>query len=149
MKPSAEVDALVMSINSQRKVYYQEIASKNGQTVRYTRAHLLKRSTAGATIVPPTARGKARGTVRKKRGVETPVTSASPEHIDRLKRWRLERARAERVPAFRVLQDEVLTRIAAARPRTLDELGAVRGMGERLPKRYGQDLLAIFDDTLG
>jgi RecQ family ATP-dependent DNA helicase len=127
----------------------QDSFSKNGQTVRYTRAHLLKRSTAGATIVPPAARGKARGTVRKKRGVETPVTSASPEHIDRLKRWRLERARAERVPAFRVLQDEVLTRIAAARPRTLDELGAVRGMGERLLKRYGQELLAIFDDTLG
>ena len=30
VKPSADVDALVSSINSQRKVYYQEIATKNG-----------------------------------------------------------------------------------------------------------------------
>ncbi|CAA0087764.1 Uncharacterised protein [Halioglobus japonicus] len=29
VKPSPEVDALVVSINSQRKVYYQEIAAKN------------------------------------------------------------------------------------------------------------------------
>jgi hypothetical protein len=30
IKPSAEVDALVESINSQRKAVYQEIATKNG-----------------------------------------------------------------------------------------------------------------------
>jgi len=29
IKPSAQVDTLVASINSQRKVYYQEIATKN------------------------------------------------------------------------------------------------------------------------
>jgi uncharacterized protein YdbL (DUF1318 family) len=38
VKPSAEVDALVMSINSQRKVYYQEIASKNGITLQAVEA---------------------------------------------------------------------------------------------------------------
>jgi uncharacterized protein YdbL (DUF1318 family) len=30
VKPSAEVDALVASINSQRKVHYQQIATQNG-----------------------------------------------------------------------------------------------------------------------
>lgn len=30
IKPSAEVDALVADINSQRKVYYEKIANENG-----------------------------------------------------------------------------------------------------------------------
>jgi uncharacterized protein YdbL (DUF1318 family) len=34
VKPSAEVDALVASINSQRKVHYQEIATQNGITLQ-------------------------------------------------------------------------------------------------------------------
>jgi uncharacterized protein YdbL (DUF1318 family) len=38
VKPSAEVDALVVSINTQRKVYYQEIASKNGITLQAVEA---------------------------------------------------------------------------------------------------------------
>ena len=34
IKPSAEVDALVADINSQRKVYYQKIANENGISVQ-------------------------------------------------------------------------------------------------------------------
>ena len=51
VKPSAEVDALVMSINSQRKVYYQEIASKNGITLQAVEAR------AGLKAIEKTAPG--------------------------------------------------------------------------------------------
>jgi uncharacterized protein YdbL (DUF1318 family) len=38
VKPSADVDELVGSINSQRKVYYQEIADKNGISLQAVEA---------------------------------------------------------------------------------------------------------------
>ena len=38
IEPSAEVDALVASINSQRKAYYAEIAEKNGISLKAVEA---------------------------------------------------------------------------------------------------------------
>lgn len=51
VKPSPEVDALVMSINSQRKVYYQEIANKNDITLQAVEAR------AGLKAIEKTAPG--------------------------------------------------------------------------------------------
>ena len=51
VKPSPEVDALVMSINSQRKVYYQEIADKNDITLQAVEAR------AGLKAIEKTAPG--------------------------------------------------------------------------------------------
>jgi uncharacterized protein YdbL (DUF1318 family) len=51
IKPSAEVDALVASINSQRKVYYQEIATKNGISLQAVEVR------AGEKAIEKTAAG--------------------------------------------------------------------------------------------
>ncbi len=51
VKPSAEVDALVISINSQRKVYYQDIATKNGISLQAVEAR------AGLKAIEKTAPG--------------------------------------------------------------------------------------------
>ena len=51
VKPSAEVDALVVSINSQRKVYYQDIATKNGISLQAVEAR------AGLKAIEKTAPG--------------------------------------------------------------------------------------------
>jgi uncharacterized protein len=51
VKPSAEVDALVVSINSQRKVYYQEIAKKNDISLQAVEAR------AGLKAIEKTAPG--------------------------------------------------------------------------------------------
>ncbi|MCB1705400.1 MAG: YdbL family protein [Halioglobus sp.] len=51
VQPSPEVDALVMSINSQRKVYYQEIADKNGISLQAVEAR------AGLKAIEKTAPG--------------------------------------------------------------------------------------------
>ena len=60
-----------------------------------------------------------------------------------LKAWRLAEARRRKVPAFHVLHDRVLLAVAAARPRTDDELLAVKGMGPALLKKYGPGILRI------
>ena len=59
-----------------------------------------------------------------------------------LKRWRLERARADDVPAYVVFHNSTLAEVAARKPRTRDELARVPGVGPAKLERYGEDVLA-------
>ena len=55
-----------------------------------------------------------------------------------LKRWRLERATADDLPAYVVFHNSTLAEIAGRRPRDLSELGAVPGVGPTKLERYGR-----------
>lgn len=55
--------------------------------------------------------------------------------------WRDERARSLDRPPFRVMSDEILVRLARARPRTLAELAALDGFPRHWVRRYGPALL--------
>jgi DNA helicase-2/ATP-dependent DNA helicase PcrA len=63
--------------------------------------------------------------------------------VDALKAWRRERARADGVPAYVVLHDSTLAEIAAKAPRSLFELGRIKGMGPTKLERYGDEILAV------
>ena len=63
--------------------------------------------------------------------------------FERLRSWRGEQARRQRVPAYVVLHNSHLEEIAARKPRTLHELGSIKGVGLRRAARYGEDLLAL------
>jgi len=65
------------------------------------------------------------------------------ELFARLKEWRGEVARAISKPAFTVLADQTLRDIAIARPKTLRQLGVIRGIGAVKLDRYGAPVLAI------
>jgi DNA helicase-2/ATP-dependent DNA helicase PcrA len=60
-----------------------------------------------------------------------------------LKRWRLDRATADDLPAYVVFHNSTLAEIAGRRPRDLSELGAVPGVGPTKLQRYGQEVLAV------
>ena len=60
-----------------------------------------------------------------------------------LKQWRLERARADEVPAYVVFHNSTLAEIAGRRPQTLSELAAVPGVGPTKLERFGGDVLAV------
>jgi ATP-dependent DNA helicase UvrD/PcrA len=60
-----------------------------------------------------------------------------------LKRWRLERATADDLPAYVVFHNSTLAEIAGRRPRDLSELGAVPGVGPTKLERYGDEVLAV------
>ncbi len=62
--------------------------------------------------------------------------------FESLRRWRDGTARAARIDPDAVLPDHVLHRVVAARPRSVDELGAVRGVGPVLARRFGSAMLA-------
>jgi DNA helicase II / ATP-dependent DNA helicase PcrA len=60
----------------------------------------------------------------------------------RLREWRLARAKADGVPPYVVFHDSVLHQIAAERPASLGELAQISGVGPAKLERYGEDLLA-------
>jgi DNA helicase-2/ATP-dependent DNA helicase PcrA len=79
-------------------------------------------------------------------GVETraprPAEPSDPLYAA-LKRWRLQRATADDLPAYVVFHNATLAEIAGRRPRDLTELGAVPGVGPTKLARYGDEVLAV------
>jgi DNA helicase-2/ATP-dependent DNA helicase PcrA len=62
-----------------------------------------------------------------------------------LKRWRLERATADDLPAYVVFHNSTLAEIAGRKPRDLAELSAVPGVGPAKLERYGDEVLAVLE----
>ena len=75
-----------------------------------------------------------------------PVDSVDAGLLAALKAKRLELARAADVPAYVIFTDRTLQEIAAARPKTLDELARVHGVGQAKLKRYGDMVLEMVGD---
>ena len=73
---------------------------------------------------------------------ELGVGAKAPVGFEALRAWRLERARADDVPAYVVFHNSTLEEIASRKPRSLAELGAVPGVGPSKLERYGEDVLA-------
>jgi ATP-dependent DNA helicase RecQ len=65
----------------------------------------------------------------------------------RLKAWRAEQARAQSVPPYVVFHDATLAAIAAARPRNLDALSTITGIGAKKLERYGPALLQLLREA--
>ena len=61
---------------------------------------------------------------------------------ERLRAWRLKRARTDGVPPYVVFHDRVLHEIADTRPTTIGELAQIAGVGPSKLERYGDDVLA-------
>jgi DNA helicase II / ATP-dependent DNA helicase PcrA len=60
-----------------------------------------------------------------------------------LKKWRLQRASAEDLPAYIVFHNSTLAEIAGRRPRDRSELAAVPGVGPTKLDRYADDVLRV------
>jgi DNA helicase-2/ATP-dependent DNA helicase PcrA len=79
-------------------------------------------------------------------GVET--RAARPAEPDdplyaALKKWRLQRATADDLPAYVVFHNSTLAEIAGRKPRDLSELSSVPGVGPAKLERYGEEVLAV------
>jgi DNA topoisomerase-3 len=62
---------------------------------------------------------------------------------DRLRKWRLEQARARGVPAFRIMTDRTLLEIVDRQPQSIPELLQVHGAGPKLVEKYGAQILRV------
>jgi DNA helicase-2/ATP-dependent DNA helicase PcrA len=72
-----------------------------------------------------------------------PISARGMDLLDELKRWRLERSKADEVPAYVVFHDSTLAAIAEVQPTSLEELAGVPGIGPAKLDRYGQEILGL------
>jgi DNA helicase II / ATP-dependent DNA helicase PcrA len=64
---------------------------------------------------------------------------------ERLRAWRLERAKADGVPPYVVFHDRVLHEIADTHPTSVGELAQIAGVGPAKLERYADELLAVIE----
>lgn len=93
----------------------------------------------GRAVLDGTATGPPPGAVTPERLEEAERSGV----LDALRRFRRDRARAERIPEARVLAETVLREVACARPRDVQELLALTRIGPKRAARYGGELVAI------
>ncbi len=79
----------------------------------------------------------------------TAVGTAPDGLAERLRSWRVERARELDVPAYRVFSNRTLDDLCARLPTTDEELLACSGIGPVKFEQCGDELLAIVADAVG
>jgi ATP-dependent DNA helicase RecQ len=103
----------------------------------------------------PAARPRSRrartGRGRDPAGTAVPgATEAGPEPdpalLAQLKAWRTEEARRKSMPPYVIFHDRTLAELAAARPRDLQSLRQVPGIGPAKLEAYGAALLALLGE---
>ena len=113
---------------------------------------------AAATPTPRPARQRSAGRRVGPRSGGAPVgDGADPSgddldaggrlRFERLRRWRLELARAEARPAFTVFDDRTLRELAAHAPRSVADLLRVHGVGPVKAARYGDAVIRLLREA--
>ena len=98
-------------------------------------------SSEPAEIPPPVPKREQK---RKKPNTRQNASAiADLKLLHALKQWRLSRARENKVPTFVIFHDSVLAEISAAKPRTLEALYGIKGIGENKLGRYGEEILRV------
>ncbi len=69
------------------------------------------------------------------------------ELADRLKRWRGKTSAALGIPAYRVLSNATIERVAASTPNSIDELESIQGIGPGTIEQFGYDLLTMIQEA--
>jgi len=87
------------------------------------------------------------GAERARLRCRTCPPTASEATVDRLRSWRLERAREREVPAYVIFTDATMEALAETLPRDTEELLAISGIGPDKVDRYGEALLMLLAEA--
>ncbi|MGB7923996.1 MAG: HRDC domain-containing protein [Pyrinomonadaceae bacterium] len=101
-----------------------------------------------ATLTPST--GEAARTPRTRRPPLPPLrplTAEEKQTLMRLKKWRLEKSFAERVPAYMICADRTLEHMVIERPANLEALNSIYGLGASRIARYGEEMLEALRES--
>jgi ATP-dependent DNA helicase RecQ len=86
---------------------------------------------------------------RRRPGEAAAAGDADAELLAALKALRGAIAAAQKQPAYVIFPDRTLIEMAKKRPRGLDELGGVHGVGAVKLEKYGRAFLAAIQDPRG
>jgi len=76
---------------------------------------------------------------------DTPLTEEENQILLALKTWRKDKANEIQQPEFMVFPNATLEALAKGKPRKMEELSSVKGLGPAKITRYGDDLMAILN----
>jgi len=82
----------------------------------------------------------------RKASSAAPLGDLAPDaqaRLEALKAWRTEVAREHDLPAYLIFPNSTLHELAARHPQTLDEVGAVSGVGAKKLEAYGREILRV------
>jgi ATP-dependent DNA helicase RecQ len=71
--------------------------------------------------------------------------AVDPDLLEFLREWRREIARRQQIPAFLILTDTTVLDICVKRPRAMQELTGIEGIGERKAQQYGLEILRALE----
>ena len=77
-----------------------------------------------------------------------PVDANATSTISALRKWRVEKARQEGIPAYCIFPDRTLMHLAEARPTRLTGLRAVPGLGNSRISRYGDEICRVITEAM-
>ncbi len=132
----------------------QDQFEKDGEMISFRKLSLTdlgQRVKAGdlatltITEVPSAPKAPGKKTVLRKKP-QISVPSAQLERtplFEEIRQWRKNEAKKKGLPAFRILSDRVLLAICESRPKSEASLLNVRGMGPKLLKSYGKEILEL------
>jgi ATP-dependent DNA helicase PIF1 len=98
----------------------------------------LRQASAELEAVTPDA---PPATAAERRGVPVP----DQKILSALRSWRLQRARADSVPAYVIAHDSVLELVAVKLPSSAGQLLAIKGFGPAKVEKYGADILSLIN----
>lgn len=100
-----------------------------------------------STLTPKTDESKVRTRRRAPQPPPIPLTVEEKRIVAHLKRWRLTRANALRLPAYMIVPDKTLEHLARVMPATREALRDIHGLGTAKIERYGEDLLLALSEA--
>jgi ATP-dependent DNA helicase RecQ len=101
---------------------------------------MLREEAAGSRIRASRTRSRRGDIAARPAGEGEP---GSPALVGALRAWRSQMARQRGVPAYVVLHDTTIDGIATSRPRTLEQLRGIPGIGDKKLEHYGDELIAL------
>ncbi len=103
------------------------------------------RSASDRAVAAPATRGAA---VASAAAAADDLDECGRAVFESLRRYRLELSRREHVPPYVIASDKTLREMASMRPRTVEELLLVHGIGPSKADKYGAGLLDVVAATV-
>ena len=146
-----EIDGKPMSADQWRSVYRQLVAAglvevdmEGHGALRLTdQSRSLLRGERTIRLRRDPDRRKAAGGPGRASAAAPPRDPESAALWDRLRAFRLALAQEQNVPAYVIFGDATLREILAYRPRDLDELSRITGVGQAKLERFGSGMLRV------
>lgn len=142
------VDTYSESIN-EFMVIHEDITFVKLVSEKFLRSKLKEYSDMLNVISPLEIKSQPEDNPEKrivKQKIET-AKEMDEDLFERLRRWRLQVAREMDVPAFIIFPNTTLQNLSAVKPKTIEELLSVRGIGKTKAEQYGDTLLSIINSN--